>query len=249
MTSTAAKTFIVTGASRGLGLAIAQILLRSSHNVFLVARAETELKRLKQENQGTVDYLAADLSDFSTASKVVEAAVKTFGKVDGIVINHGVLAPITKISESSAEEWRKLYDINVFSPLALMKEAIPELRKTNGRVVFVSSGAAAFAMPAWGAYGTSKAAVNHINAHVAAEEPSITSVAISPGKVDTDMQKQIREEGKAGMTAESHAAFVNEHESGKLLPADLPGTVIAKLVDNAPKSFSGKHFRYVHTIL
>lgn len=66
MSSTAAaKTFVVTGASRGLGLAIAQVLLRSSHNVFLVARAETELKRLKQENPGTVDYLAADLSDFS----------------------------------------------------------------------------------------------------------------------------------------------------------------------------------------
>ncbi|KXJ94141.1 short-chain dehydrogenase [Microdochium bolleyi] len=240
----AAKTFIVTGASRGLGLAVAQILLKSSHNVFLVARSDADMKRLKQEHPGAVDYLAADLADFSTASSIIQSAVKTFGKIDGIVVNHGVLAPITKISESSAEEWRKCYDINVFSAVALMKEAIPELRKTNGRVVFVSSGAAFAAITAWGSYGTSKAALNHINAHLAAEEPSITSVAISPGKVDTDMQKQIREEGKTGMAEAVHASFVDEHESGKLLPADLPGSVIAKLVESAPKEFSGKHYRW-----
>ena len=75
------------------------------------------------------------------------------------------------------------------------------------------------------------------------EEPSITSVAISPGKVDTDMQKQIREEGKTGMAADFHAVFVNEHEKGLLLPPEKPGYVIAKLVADANKEFSGKHFR------
>ncbi|KAH7037515.1 short-chain dehydrogenase [Microdochium trichocladiopsis] len=243
-TAAGAKTFIVTGASRGLGLAIAQILLRSSHNVFLVARSDADMKRLKQENPGTVDYLAADLADFSTASSIIQATVKAFGKVDGIVVNHGVLAPITKISESSAEEWRRCYDINVFSAVALMKEAIPELRKTKGRVVFISSGTAFGTIAAWGSYGTSKAALNHFNAMLAAEEPDITSVAISPGKVDTDMQKQIREEGQSGMTAAVHASFVDEHETGRLLPAELPGSVIAKLVERAPKDLSGKHFRW-----
>ena len=123
-----------------------------------------------------------------------------------------------------------------------MKEAIPELRKTDGRVVFVSSGAAFGAYAGWGAYGTSKAALNHICAHLAVEEPSITSVAISPGKLDTAMQKQIREEGLAGMATEVHASFVNEHEKGLLLSPDKPGTVIAKLVDGVRKEFSGKYF-------
>lgn len=75
------------------------------------------------------------------------------------------------------------------------------------------------------------------------EEPSITSVAISPGKVDTAMQKEIREEGKTGMTADFHASFVDEHEKGLLLPPEKPGSVIAKLVVDANKDFSGKHFR------
>ncbi|RYP49223.1 hypothetical protein DL769_011105 [Monosporascus sp. CRB-8-3] len=238
------KVFIVTGASRGLGLAVAQALLRASHKVFLVARTEKELRTIKEQHPSSVDFITADLADLTVAPKVVRSSLQAFGKIDGLVVNHGVLSPITKISESSAEEWRRAYDINVFSAVALVKEAIPELRKSNGRVVFVSSGAAYGAYTGWGAYGTSKAALNHVCAHLAVEEPSITSVAISPGKVDTAMQKQIREEGMTGMATEVHASFVNKHEKGLLLSPDKPGTVIAKLVDGARKEFSGKHFRW-----
>ncbi|KAK7751114.1 hypothetical protein SLS62_006943 [Diatrype stigma] len=237
------KAFIVTGASRGLGLAIVQSLLRASHKVFAVARSEADLKTLKEQNPSSVDFLAADLADLTVAPKIIQASLKAFGKIDGLVINHGAISPLTKISESSAEDWRRAYDINVFSAVALVKEAIPELRKTNGRVVLVSSGAAFGAYAGWGAYGTSKAAINHLCAHLAVEEPAITSVAISPGKVDTDMQKQIREEGKTGMASDVHASFVDEHEKGLLLKPEQPGTVIAKLVDGANKEFSGKHFR------
>lgn len=107
----------------------------------------------------------------------------------------------------------------------------------------MSSGAATGAYAAWGAYGTSKAAVNHLCAHLGVEEPDITSVAISPGKVDTGMQQQIRELGGTGMAAEIHASFVNEHAKGQLLKPEQPGTVIAKLVAGATKEMSGKHFR------
>ena len=120
---------------------------------------------------------------------------------------------------------------------------IPELRKTNGSVIFISSGASVAAFAGWGAYGTSKAAINHICATLAVEEPNITSIAISPGKVDTAMQKQIREEGQAGMVPEFHAAFVQEHEKGLLLPPEKPAFVIAKLVASGSKEFSGKHLR------
>ncbi|KAI0600644.1 hypothetical protein F4775DRAFT_544813 [Biscogniauxia sp. FL1348] len=238
------KVFIVTGASRGLGLGIAQILLQASHKVLLVARTEGDSKALKTQYTSSVNFLPADLSDFKTAPKVVESAVKTFGRIDGIVINHGVLQPLTRLFEADVEEWRRAYDINVFSAVALLKEAIPELRKTNGRVIFVSSGAAVSATMAWGAYGTSKAALTHLCAHLAVEEPSITSVAISPGKVDTEMQRAIREEGKEGMAPAVHASFVQEHETGRLLHPDEPGTVIAKLAVGATSDLSGKHYRW-----
>ncbi|KAI1178977.1 short-chain dehydrogenase [Nemania sp. FL0916] len=238
------KAIIVTGASRGLGAAIARALLRDSHKVFLVARSTDELQSLKAEHGDTVAYMKADLADLKVATEVVASTVKAFGKIDGLVINHGTLAPITKISDSDAEEWRRAYDVNVFSAVALVKESILELRKSNGRVIFVSSGAASNAYIGWGAYGTSKAALNHLCAHLAVEEPSITAVAVSPGKVDTAMQKQIREEGHSGMAPDDHASFVAEHENGRLLSPDQPGTVIAKLAVGATGSLTGKYYRW-----
>ncbi|KAI3321427.1 short-chain dehydrogenase [Xylariaceae sp. AK1471] len=243
------KVFIVTGASRGLGLAIAQALLKESHKVFLVARSEDELRKLKTQHGNSVDYMSADLADLKVAPKIMASTVKAFGKIDGLVINHGTLSPITKISDSDAEEWRRAYDINVFSPVALVKEAIPELRKSKGRVIFISSGASINATAGWGAYGTSKAALNHLSAHLAVEEPSITTVIVSPGKVDTGMQKQIREEGQTGMSPDVHASFVTEHVSGRLLRPDQPGTVIAKLAIGATSALTGKHYRWNATEL
>ncbi|KAI1825010.1 short-chain dehydrogenase [Xylaria intraflava] len=238
------KVFIVTGASRGLGNAIARLLLGKSHRVFLVSRSEDGLRELAAGHGGSVAYLSADLADSKVASEVVASAVKAFGRIDGLVVNHGSLSPITRICDSDVEEWRRAYDVNVFSAVALVKESIPELRKSHGRVIFVSTGASTTPYVSWGAYGTSKAAVNHFCAQLAAEEPSITTVAISPGKVDTAMQKQIREEGHTAMPPDLHAAFVADHDSGRLLNPNQPGTVIAKLVIQAPSALTGKHFRW-----
>ncbi|KAI1080542.1 NAD(P)-binding protein [Whalleya microplaca] len=240
----ASKVFIVTGASRGLGLAVAQILLQESHKVFLVARTDKGMQALKTQHPSSVDFATADLTDFKIAPRIIESTVKAFGRIDGIVVNHGVMAPITRISESNVEDWRHAYDANVFSALALLKEAIPELRKSKGRVVFVSSGAAVGAVAGWGSYGTSKAALTHLCAHLAVEEPSITTTAISPGKVDTGMQKEIRDDGKTGMAPEVYASFVNEHETGRLLDPKKPGGVIAKLVVDASRELNGKHYRW-----
>ncbi|KAI0967856.1 short-chain dehydrogenase [Xylaria arbuscula] len=237
------KVFIVTGASRGLGLAIAQALLRESHKVFLVARSEGELQKLKTQHGDSVDYASADLAELRVAPKIVASTLKAFGKIDGLVINHSTLSPITKIADSDAEEWRRAFDANIFSAVALVKESISELRKSNGRVIFVSSGASSNAYAGWGAYGTSKAALDHLCAHLAVEEPSITAVTVSPGKVDTAMQKQIREEGQTGMSPDIHASFVAEHENGRLLNPDQPGTVIAKLAIGATRTLAGKHYR------
>ncbi|KAI0101397.1 short-chain dehydrogenase [Nemania sp. FL0031] len=238
------KAIIVTGASRGLGQAIARALLRESHKVFLVARSGDELQQLKTEHGDAVEYITADLADLKVAPEIVASALKAFGRIDGLVINHSSLSPITKIFESDAEEWRRAYDVNVFSAVALVKEAIPELRKSHGRVIFISSGASSHAYVGWGSYGTSKAALNHLCAHLAVEEPSITTVTVSPGKVDTAMQKQIREEGHTGMAPDVHASFVAEHETGRLLNPDQPGTVVAKLAIGATNTLTGKHFRW-----
>lgn len=124
------------------------------------------------------------------------------------------------------------------------KETIPHLRASKGRVIFTSSGAARGAYTAWGAYGSSKAAMNSLAQHIAVEEPEITSVAISPGRVDTNMQKEIREQGTA-MAKAQHDTFLANFEEGTLVKPEQAGGVIAKLSVRATPELSGKFLEYV----
>ena len=106
----------------GLGLAISQRLLSQSHNVVVLARSVEPLANIKTRFPQQVAICAGDLADFSLAQKAIDTAVKEFGQVDGIIINHGVLEPVTKLADSDPEVWRKSFDINVFSAIALVSE-------------------------------------------------------------------------------------------------------------------------------
>lgn len=123
-----------------------------------------------------------------------------------------------------------------------IKPALPALRKSQGRIVFTSSGASVRAYAGWGAYGSSKAAINHLTLTLAAEEPDVTSVAIRPGVVDTDMQKEVRGHAHI-MDAQDTEKFKTLHETGKSLRPEQPGSVIARLAVSAEKEFSGKVLR------
>ncbi|PHH84185.1 hypothetical protein CDD83_2341 [Cordyceps sp. RAO-2017] len=234
-----AKVFIVTGASRGIGIAVTRFLLGQSHNVVVAARSEQPLKALKNSHPGRVEYVAGDMTSPHMAGALAELAVKSFGKIDGIVLSHGVLDP-RRIETSTVDGWKHVYDVNVFSCLAMAKAGVDELRKSKGCVVWVSSGAANKPYTGWAAYGSSKAAVNSISAHLAAEEPDITSVAIAPGRVDTDMQALLRQSGKEAMDGAQYDSFVEAFQQGKLLKPEQPGHVIAKLAASPPKDVSGK---------
>lgn len=128
-----------------------------------------------------------------------------------------------------------------------VKAAIPLLRTSKGRVVFTSSGAALGGYTAWGAYGSSKAALNSLALHIAVEEPDIAVVSVGPGRVDTEMQREIREQGAPGtaMSTKDHESFVAEFEGGKLNKPEWPGKVIAKLALEAKAELAGKYFRFV----
>ncbi|KAK3396056.1 hypothetical protein B0T20DRAFT_259659 [Sordaria brevicollis] len=235
------KVIVVTGGSKGIGLAVVQDLLKASHKVVLVARSPMGVSDLLKDYPEQIKFLAADMTVPDTAHRAVELALLSYGKLDGVVVNHGVLTPITRLAESSIEDWKTHYDVNVFSALSIVKEAIPHLRATKGRIIFVSSGAAVKAYTAWGAYGSSKAALNSICRHVAVEEPDITAVAVSPGRVDTDMQKELRDKGQGVMSDNDYAGFVSAFEEGQLNKPEWPARVIAKLSLEAKPDLSGKY--------
>ena len=127
-----------------------------------------------------------------------------------------------------------------------VKDALPALRRAKGRIVFTSSGAAVSAYSTWGAYGSSKAALNHLALTLSVEEPDVTTVSIRPGVVDTDMQRELREVHHKAMEKQDAERFFTMHREGTILKPEQPGNVMAKLVLDAPKELSGKFLRYVH---
>lgn len=106
-----------------------------------------------------------------------------------------------------------------------------------------SSGAAINAYEGWGAYGATKAALNHLALTLATEEPDITTVSIRPGVVDTDMQKSIREVHHEKMSEKDRAKFAELKSSGGLLKPEQPGNVMARLVLSAPRDLNGTFLR------
>jgi NAD(P)-dependent dehydrogenase (short-subunit alcohol dehydrogenase family) len=106
-----------------------------------------------------------------------------------------------------------------------------------------SSGAAINAYTAWGPYGSSKAAANSLIAYIAVEEPDITAVAVTPGRVDTVMQQQLREHGRGVMADKDHATFMADFDQGRLNRPEVAGGVLARLVIDASPELSGKYIK------
>ena len=133
------KTIIITGASRGkyygawdhiaqaknhtfagIGEAIARYLLHEGNNVVVLARSTKPLEDLKAEYPNQVRVLAGDMADFSIASKAVEITEKEFRQIDGLIINHGMLPPVTRIVDTKLDEWKHNFDVNFFSAIAFV---------------------------------------------------------------------------------------------------------------------------------
>lgn len=123
-----------------------------------------------------------------------------------------------------------------------IQAALPSLRRTQGRILLTSSGAAVSAYQGWGAYGAGKAVLNHIALTLSVEEPDVTTISIRPGVVDTEMQREIREVHHESMSEKDCAKFAGLKKDGGLLRPEQPGHVIAKLAVSGEdvKGFSGR---------
>ncbi|KAG9199507.1 hypothetical protein G6514_008470 [Epicoccum nigrum] len=243
MSESKGMVIILTGASRGIGLKIAHSLLSSpsSHKLVLTSRTASALQDLQsQYGSDRIAIAPGDAADPQLAHTLVSTALSSFGRIDSLILNHGSLDPVKKIADSSPAEWRAAYDTNVFSCVAMIQAALPELRKTKGRIVITSSGAASGAYQGWGAYGSGKAVLNHVAATLGVEEPDVTTVSIRPGVVDTEMQRAIREEHNLAMSSTDQEKFHGLHKEGKLVRPEQPGGVIASLAVRGDKSLSGK---------
>lgn len=238
---------IVTGASRGLGAAVARWLAKVGAAVTLVARSDENLQQVAEDVHrlgGSAQVAAADVCDLRACRSAVETTLAQFGRIDALVNNAGVVQPLAPIADSHPDEWRHNIEVNLFAAYYLVRAAVSNLRQHNGRIVNVSSGAANLALATVSAYCTAKAALNHFTRVLAAEEPAVTSLTVRPGVVDTDMQAVLRSEADNAMPAEQMAYYRQLKERGELEPPEIPGRAIAWLALYAPRKFSGRFLDY-----
>jgi NAD(P)-dependent dehydrogenase (short-subunit alcohol dehydrogenase family) len=242
-----AQVVIVTGASRGLGAAVAQHVAELGADVVLAARSPDELERqadlIRQKGREALVVLA-DLSKPQDCRSLVQQAQERFGNLHALINNGGVLEPIAAIAQADPQDWQRNWQVNVLAPVLLAQASLPALRSNGGLVVNVSSGAAEKVTPGWASYSLAKAALNHLTRFLAQEEPEITAIAVRPGMVDTAMQAAIRQQGEVAMRADDYQRFVGYYEQGKLLPPPLPGRALACLALFAPHAWSGEYLSW-----
>ena len=183
-------TAIVTGASRGLGLALARALAERGWRLVIDARDGVALEQAAAplRTRTEVVALAGDVGDTWHRRALVAAAE---GTIDLLVNNASTLgpSPLPPLARYPLDELEQVFRINALAPLALMQEVLP-LLADSGRILNITSDAASEPYEGWGGYGSAKAALEQISAVFAAEQPALRVYAVDPGDMNTRMHQE-----------------------------------------------------------
>lgn len=242
MPSLKGKTLIVTGASRGIGRALALALAGRGAQLVLAARSEARLAATSREAETKgvrVRYHAGDVASAETARRLVELA-RELGSFYGFVHNAGVLHAGPLLWELPERHWNEVLGASLTGAYQLSRFALPELIASgDGVAVYVGSGAAEYNLPGIGAYAIAKAAEEHLARQVAAEAPAVASFAFRPGVVDTDMQEQAR--NATGSAAEGlHEIFGGYKEKGVLISPEQAAEHLIRVLEADPHRYTGE---------
>jgi NAD(P)-dependent dehydrogenase (short-subunit alcohol dehydrogenase family) len=225
------KVALVTGASQGLGKALALAYAEEGAKVVINSRSEDSIRPVAEEVEekgAAVLAVAADVSDAEDVQKLVDAAVEWFGRIDVLVNNAGVLGPRVEILEFPEDEWRKVIDANLTGPYLVSKAAIPHMPE-GASIINVVSGVSVEGRPEWGAYSVSKFGIEGLTQILAAEleERDIRVNAVDPGGMRTDMRA---------------AAYPEEDPSTKITPEENTD-VFLYLASDESEGVTGERFK------
>lgn len=214
---------IVTGASRGLGLALARALANEGWALVIDGRNRPALATVEEE-LGALTKVRALPGDVAHERHRLDliAAADELGGVDLLVNNAGILGPSPQppLARYPVDVLRQVLEVNLLAPLRLAQLSLPQLERHAGTVLNITSDAGAEPYAGWGGYGAAKAALDQISAVLAVEHPGLRIYALDPGDMRTTMHQ---------------AAFPSEDISDRPLPeASVPG--IMRLLSQRPAS-------------
>ena len=216
-------TAVLTGASRGLGFALAEALAERGWRLVIDARNADDLEaaRARLAERTEVLAVAGDVADAWHRGRLLWLAGE---RIDLLVNNAGTLgaSPLPALADYPLDVLRQAFEVNVLAPLALLQLALPRMA-AGGRVVNVTSDAAVEAYEGWGGYGASKAALEQLSRVLAVERPDLRVYSVDPGDMNTRMHQE---------------AFPGEDISDRPPPsASVPG-LLALVDGDVP---SGRH--------
>jgi NAD(P)-dependent dehydrogenase (short-subunit alcohol dehydrogenase family) len=210
------RTAIVTGASRGLGFALTTALVERGWRVVVDARDAGALAAAFPQPGASIVLVPGDVTDPEHRRALVAEAGESLAL---LVNNAGGLgpSPLPPLADLPIDALRDLVEVNVLAPLALVQEALPTLRANHGTVLDVTSDASVEPYEGWGGYGATKAALDHLGAVLAAEEPEVRILTVDPGDMRTQMHQD---------------AFPGEDISDRPLPEEVVPAILALLEDD-----------------
>ncbi len=228
----AGKVVLITGSTRGIGRALAHACAAEGAKVAICGRNREDLVAVSDElNSMGAEVCAVkiDLSDYSSAIKLVDGVHRAFGRIDVLINNHGVLGPMETLMEYPDEEWERVMNTNLNSTYWVTKEVLGKMvPQKSGSVVMVSSGVARAGRAKWGAYAVSKAGMECMAEVISDElrDQGVRVNVVNPGATRTEMRAQ---------------AVPGEDPAALPAPVDITN-VFVYLASDASKGVNGERF-------
>ena len=228
------KVVVITGASRGIGAAAAQVFVRAGAKVALLARSEADIQVLAAGLGTDAMALVCDVAQAASVAAAMAAVIARWGRIDVLINNAGVIEPIARIADTDPADWSHAIDVNLKGVFNGMRYAIPVMRAQGaGTILTVSSGAAHTPLEGWAAYCASKAGAAMLTraAHLEEAAHGLRIMGMSPGTVATEMQVVIKASG---------VNPVSQLDASDHIPAEWPARALLWMCSTAADQWLGQ---------
>ena len=214
MSNIEGKVVAITGASSGIGEAAARHLAQLGAKVVLGARRTDRLEKIVEEIRakgGTAEFRALDVTERKDVEDFVQFAEKTFGKLD-VVVNNAGLMPLSPLEALKVDEWDRMIDVNIKGVLYGIAAGLPIMKRQGfGQFVNISSVAAHYVLPTGAVYCATKHAVNALSEGLRKENTDIRVSIVSPGVTESELAETITDPSTKAMIEEYRQVAIPAH--------------------------------------